>query len=84
MKYLGEQRSWDGDLRQSKGVIQFTIREQTGVGSHVAAMEFQLEAPVEFDPERLEFRFTHRVRHDRAPVPPQCIDSYTSIGAQGV
>jgi hypothetical protein len=47
-------------------------------------MEFQFEAPVEIDPERLEFRFTHRVRHDRAPVPPQYIDSYTRIGVQGV
>ncbi len=30
-------------------------------------MEFQLEAPVEIGPERLEFRFTHRVRPGRSP-----------------
>ncbi len=33
----------------------------------IAAMELQLKAPVEIDPDRLEFRFTHRARHDRAP-----------------
>ncbi len=27
----------------------------------------ELEAPVAIDPERPQFRFTHRVRHDRAP-----------------
>ncbi len=53
-------------LSQSKRIIQFPIREQTGIRRNVAAMEFQLQAPVEIDPERLEFHFTHRVRHDRA------------------
>ena len=27
----------------------------------------ELEAPVAIDPERLQFRFTHRVGHDRTP-----------------
>ena len=44
----------------SKRIPAPTIRD-------VAAMEFQLQVSVEIDPERLEFRFTHRVRHDRAP-----------------
>ncbi len=30
------------------------------------AVDFQLETPVEIDPERLQFRFTHPVRRDRA------------------
>ncbi len=29
----------------------------------------ELEAPAAIDPERLQFRFTHRVRHDRAGKP---------------
>ena len=43
----------------------------------------ELEAPVAIDPKRLQFRFTHRLRHDRAPVSSQFIDSYIRIGAQG-
>ena len=54
-------------LGQSKGVIQFTIREQTGVPGDFAAVEFQLQATVEIDPARVEFGLTHRGRHDRAP-----------------
>ncbi len=45
----------------------FPIREQTGIGRDVAAMEFQLQAAVEIDPKASLFRFTHRVGHDRAP-----------------
>ena len=41
-----------GQLGQSKRVVQFTIRQQASVRRDVAAMEFQLEAPVEIDPER--------------------------------
>jgi len=48
-------------------MIQFPIREQTGIGRDVAAMEFQFQAAVEIDPKASLFRFTHRVRHDRAP-----------------
>ncbi len=38
-------------LSQSKRINQFPIREQTGIGRDVAAMEFQLQAAVEIDPK---------------------------------
>ena len=31
------------------------------------ALDFQLETPVELDPERIPFPFAHRVRHDKVP-----------------
>ena len=52
---------------QSKRVIELAVGKKTTIGRDVAAVEFQLQAPVEIDPERGQFRFTHRVRHDRAP-----------------
>ena len=51
-----------------KRVIQLTIREQTGIGGDPAAVEFQLQPPVETDPERPSLRFTHRMRHRRPPI----------------
>ena len=53
-------------LGQPKSIIQIAIRNQTGARCDPASMKLQLQPPVEIDPERLQFRFTHRVRHDRA------------------
>ncbi len=36
----------------------------TPIGWDVAAVEFQLEAPIEIDPERGLSHFTHWVGHD--------------------
>ena len=37
------------------------------VQGHQQNTAFQLQAAIEIDPKSLQFRFTHRVRHDRAP-----------------
>jgi hypothetical protein len=55
-----------GRRGQAEGVVQLAVGEQAGVGSDPRPVEFELEAAVEGDPERL-FRFTRRVRHP-APV----------------
>jgi hypothetical protein len=56
-----------GHAGQPKRVIQFAIDEEAGIRGDLAAVKFQLQAAVEIDPQRRRFRFTHRVRHDRAP-----------------
>ena len=62
---LGQDRS--GPAGQPQRVIRFAINERTGIRGDLAAVEFQLQAAVEFDPQRRRYRFTHRARHDRAP-----------------
>jgi hypothetical protein len=52
-------------IDQSKGVVEFSIGKQTGVGCDPGTVEFELQSAVEIDPKTLPFRFTHRVRHDR-------------------
>jgi len=49
-------------------LIQLAIRKQTGVGGGLAAVEFQLQAPVKTDPQRPSVRFTHRMHHRRPPI----------------
>jgi hypothetical protein len=61
---LGQNRP--GQVGQSERVIQFAIGEQAGVRGDLAAVEFQLQAAVEIDPQRPRIRLTHRVGHDRA------------------
>ncbi len=63
---VNQARNLDEQFGQSKRVIELAVGKKTTIGD-VAAGEFQLQAPVAIDPERLQFRFTHRVRHDRAP-----------------
>jgi len=55
-------------VQQAHRMIQLAVSEQAAVGSDPGTVEFQLDPTVEIDPERLRFRFTHRVRHDR-PTP---------------
>ncbi len=51
---------------QPKRVIEFAIGVQAGIRGNSAAVDFQLQAAVEIDPQRPRFCFTHRVGHDRA------------------
>ena len=44
-----------------------TSSGKASVRGDLAAVEFQLQAAVEIDPQRPLLRFTHRVCHDRAP-----------------
>jgi len=76
---LGEQRvapvlpgAWmveqvSGQRRQAEGVVGFTEREQASVGGDGRAVELQLQAPVEIEPETILLAFTRRVIH---PPPP--------------
>ena len=56
---LGQDRS--GHVGQSERVIQFAIGEQPGIRSDLAAVEFQLQATVEIDPQMRLSGFTRRV-----------------------
>jgi hypothetical protein len=42
-------------------VIQFALGEQPGIRSDLAAVELQLQATVEIDPQMKVSGFTHRV-----------------------
>ena len=61
---LGESRH--GHRGQPEGVVELAVGEQAAVRSDPGAVELELEAPVERDPQG-PFRFTRRVRHS-APV----------------
>ena len=52
---------------QPNRIIQLPIREQTGVGGDLAAVEFQLQPLVEANPEGLLLRFTHHVPYSDPP-----------------
>jgi hypothetical protein len=53
------------DIGEFEGIVEFAVSKQAAVRCDPGAVEFQLDPTVEIDPERLRFRFTHRVRHDR-------------------
>jgi hypothetical protein len=57
----------DRDRGEPDGIVQLTVGEPTAVRGDPGAVEFQLDPPVETDPQRLLSCFTHRVRHDRTP-----------------
>jgi hypothetical protein len=57
-----------GQIGQAEGVVEFAIRQQPGVGSDAAAVEFEPQAPVEIDLQKAVIRFTRRVFHARATV----------------
>ena len=57
---LGEGRC--GRRGQAEGVVQLAVGEQAAIGGDPGAVELELEAAVEGDPQGL-FRFTRRVRH---------------------
>ena len=56
-------------IGQPERVVQFAIGQQSGVGGDAVAVEFQLQAAVEIDPQRAVIRFTRWVFHPRAPKP---------------
>src|SRR5262245_9955593 len=62
---VGEEIS--SQRRQAERVIEFPEREQAGVGSDGGAVEFELQATVESEPETLPIAFTRRTIH---PPPP--------------
>jgi len=53
-----------GQIRKVERVVQLAVSQQSRVGDDAAAMEFQLQAAVEIDPEGLVIRFTRRVFHE--------------------
>jgi hypothetical protein len=57
-------------IGQSEGVIKLPVGEQTRVGGDPAAVEFQLQAAVERDPQSATIRFTRWVVHPRASSSP--------------
>ncbi len=52
---------------QGQRVIGLVLGKKTTIGRDLAAVEFQLQAAVEIDPERPRIRGPHRVRHDQTP-----------------
>ena len=56
-----------GQICESERVVQFPPGQQTGVGGDPAAVELQLQSPVEIDPQRPIIGFTAWVFHRRAP-----------------
>ena len=54
---------------KAERVVEFPEREQAGVGGDGGAVEFELQATVEIEPETSALPFTRRVPH---PPPPSC------------
>ena len=54
------------EIGQAENLVQLAIGQEPSVRRDFAAVEFQLQSVVEVDTQRNPFRFTHRVRHDRA------------------
>ena len=61
-----------GRRGQAEGVVQLAVGEQAAVGGDPGAVELELEAAVEGDPQGL-FRFTRRVRHPAPARPLLCL-----------
>ena len=53
------------DVGQPERVVQLTVCEQSSVGGDAGPMKFQLQAAVEFDPQKPVIRFTRWVFHSR-------------------
>ena len=51
-------------IGQPERVVEFAVGEQSGVGGDAAAVEFQLQAAVEIDPQSAVIRFTRWVFHE--------------------
>jgi hypothetical protein len=45
-------------IDQAECIIEFPMREQTSVGGDSAAVQFQLQATVEIDPQSIVIRFS--------------------------
>jgi hypothetical protein len=59
-----------GNLAQSDGIIEFSVRQQPSVGSDLGTVEFQLQPTVKTKPQNPCFPFTHRVSLINTPDPP--------------
>jgi hypothetical protein len=55
-----------GRLGQPQRIVELAVGEQPGVGGDAAAVELQLQAAAEIDPQRPVIRFTRRVFHGAA------------------
>ena len=55
-----------GQIGQPQRVVEVAVGEQPGVGGDAAAVELQLQAAVEIDPQRPVIRFTRWVFHGAA------------------
>jgi hypothetical protein len=55
-----------GHRGQANGVVELAVGEQATIGGDPDAVELELEAAVEGDPERWLLGFTRRVRHPAA------------------
>ena len=66
---LGESRG--GRRGQVEGIVQLAVGQQARVGGDTGAVELELEAAVERDPQRFA-RFTRRVRHPTPVLPILC------------
>ena len=53
-----------GHCAETEGVVEFAIGQQSGIGGDPRAMELQLHAAVEIEPERTIDRFTRWVLQD--------------------
>ena len=51
-------------IGQPECIIQFSVGQQSGVRGDPAAVEFQLQAAVEIDPQNAIIRFTRWVFHE--------------------
>ncbi len=51
------------EISEAERVIQFSMDQDAGIGSDAAAVEFQLKAAVEIDPQSAINRFTRWVFH---------------------
>ena len=52
---------------QAERVVQLAIGEQPGIGGDRGAVELELQAAVEIEPDGIQFQFTRWVRHRRLP-----------------
>jgi hypothetical protein len=52
-----------GHVGQPEGVVQLPVGQQAGVGRDTAAVELQLQAAIEIDPQGAVIRFTRWVVH---------------------
>ena len=65
----------------SAGIVEFAIKQQTTVGTDEGAAENQIHGPIEFEPQRADFRFT-RCMH-RQPLTPLLFTDYYSMDITG-
>ncbi len=49
-------------IGHAENLVQLAIGQEPSVGGDLAAVEFQLQAAVEIDPQRWEFGFPNRIR----------------------